>query len=118
MELIIIPHKATERINKGTVRVAYSFLYGKLKEQACNNVFGFQEQGFPKDIPRTRTDKWYVRNFPEGVYPCTYEGQACTFFCWEPVANPGTTRGLVVLDSARMDYLDAEEKYNNKEYTR
>ena len=67
-KLTIIPH--TEKYNSlidSTTRISYTYLHGKLEQDAEYDIFGFKE---------------IVDVNKEGIFECTYEGKECVFYVW------------------------------------
>ncbi len=111
----IIPETKKYEDVKRIRRISYCYLHGNLQNDAGYDIFGFLD--FIADVPVDKIDgEYYIEPgiIEDGIYPCEFEGKACTFFYWNNKQRPGGHGGLVVYNDDKDAYEEAKECYNNK----
>ena len=91
------------------IRASWCYLHGELESLNGYDIFSLLRQ----ELSLEQIDSsWLSDSFGEGVYPCLFEDKECTFFRWK--GSNIRYQGLVVLNTDKKSYKDAEGKYNSK----
>jgi hypothetical protein len=90
------------------VRLGWTYLHGKLEEDAEYDVYLIKNSDLKADTLTKRTEK-----LKTGKYPCHYKNKPCTIYYW--VNEYNDAHGLVVYDDDEKSVLYAEKCVNENE---
>lgn len=110
----IIPETEKYKDVKGVRRISYCYLHGALQNEVDYDIFGFLDF---IDVPIDKdSGEYYIEPnaIEDGIYPCEFEGNPCTFFYWKGKFSTPNHRGLVVYDNDEDSYKYAKECYEKK----
>ncbi len=94
---------------KDIVRASWCYLHGELEGLNGYDIFSLLKQELTSE---QIDDNRLSDSFGEGMYPCLFKDKECTFFRWKD--NTSRPHGLVVLNTDKVSYKDAERKFNLK----
>lgn len=91
-------------------RLGYTYLHGKLEEDAGHDVYCLKNCDLPADILTRRIEQSSLK---DGMYPCIFNNKPCTLYYWK--CNFNDYHGLVVYDDDSESVKYANDCLNNKE---
>lgn len=96
--------------HKNLVRLGYTYLHGKLEDDAVHDVYSLKNCDLPIQKLTTRIQQ---NSLKDGIYPCHFNNKPCTLYYWK--CNFNLYHGLVVYDDDIESVSYAEKCFNENE---